>query len=509
MKSLVALMLASLALAGCLSSPDETPAPTPVDRNYDGVVVVAVVDSRTNPYLYDFHGDHMPQHRNADPMDDLPLDEDPSTWVPGFPDPASFASFNRLDLSLADDESTRSNELHDADAAQWDKVKQSSGNENGGIHYNYVPGTKVIGHITFNSGDGYAASSHGVGTSTVAVGNYHGSCPECLLVFVDGTREEANEWVAKQDWIDAQTNSWGLSTGLRDRMYAGSDTELQKEAVSRGQQIFFSAGNGQANTFTAPNPTLFSSQEGPDWIITVGAINPNDGSSYSGHGKPSDIAAVGSGYPSGGYCDGTVNCTGNFGGTSNATPVTAGMYAKALHELRRIMQTTTRVQSEGVIAQGNGNCGEANPTCALADGVLTIDELRTALFQAAGNNAPGWTTGGANYESTDEMTFLAEGHGSFWAKLRPDDYTAEVNRILGYATGTIEHDQSQDELEWFIVDSWCRQILWGSWDGGYFVAGNTTLPAADPEWPARTNTLQECPTTWKAIVDAEKQRDRA
>ena len=258
MRSLVLLSLVTIAFAGCADEADPADAdgdgfsdaeerrqgtdPTDagsfpgavVDANGDGVVVVAVIDGGFNPYHLDMVGSMMPQHLNDDPADDLPLERDPHTWIPGFPEPTSFASYNRIDLDLsyaADpdsiDTTLNSNDLRNADADAWSNVKGGSSADS--AHYNYFPGTKVIGMVNTGGGNAFAASSHGVGTSTVSVGNLHGTCPECLLVFVNnGGGEAANDWVMKQDWIDAQTNSYGYSTVMRDRMYAGSDTEAQR-----------------------------------------------------------------------------------------------------------------------------------------------------------------------------------------------------------------------------------------------------------------------------------------
>src|SRR3712207_7064673 len=48
---------------------------------------------------------------------------------------------------------------------------------------------------------------------------------------------------------------------------AGSDIERQRAASERGQTIVFSAGNGIENAFQVANPTSYSSQKGPDWIV--------------------------------------------------------------------------------------------------------------------------------------------------------------------------------------------------------------------------------------------------
>ncbi len=506
-RALLSTLLSMAFLAGCFGgSTGPQPAEAVPGAGVDDVVVIAVVDTGFNPYHWDFQSAYMPQHANGDPADDLPLGQDPSTWVPGYPAASEFASLDRLDLtSTVGTPDADTSDLHAKDAKQWEKVQQSTLGE---VHMSWVPGTKVIGAVTFGSGtDGFSSGSHGVGTSSVSTGNFHGSCPHCLLVFVDGLGEEANRWVEQQDWIDLQTNSWGISSGMvtRDRVYAGSDTESQKAAVDRGQSIFFSAGNGVDGAFVATNPTLFSSQEGPDWITTVGAINP-DGSS-PGSGKPADVASVGSDYPS---AYGSTNATNGvgFGGTSNATPVTAGLYGEALWQLRQRMAGASRLQKDGAISVGQLPCGEARADCATADGELTVHELREALFRSAATTELGWDVGGLTgpipATNGPETTYLAEGHGSFWGKYHSEDeYLAQVERIVGYAAGDWFEEQPEEQRAWFVADSLCRQGGWGAWEHGYAPAG-TAAPDADNDWPVRTWMAEVCPTFLGAAVMAER-----
>jgi hypothetical protein len=49
------------------------------------------------------------------------------------------------------------------------------------------------------------------------------------------------------------------------------------------------------------------------------------------------------------------------------------------------------------------------------------------------------------------------------------------------------------EQQWMIVDSFCRQHLWGSWNGGYYLDGKTKLPGQDMDWPLRSAIEQTCP----------------
>ncbi len=508
---LVLTVLAFATLGGCLDdaeSGDQTKLDSGIHNSAVGdAVVVAVIDSGFNPYHYDFLASQMPQHLNADPADDLPLDQDPALWLPGHPGREAFASYTQMNLSLPERPTDAANQLYEKDHATWSNVSATQGASNAETHLSWIPNTKVIGYVNLDGGtDGYSASSHGVGTSSVSVGNLYGTCPHCLFVFVNGLREEANEWVAKQDWIDVQTNSFGFSTATRDRVYAGSDTELQLEAVNRGQSIFFSAGNGIDGNFIVPNPTLFSSQEGPDWIITVGAVAPSDGSSYGGHGKPSDISSIGSGYPSAYDGDGTVTAQGFFGGTSNATPVTAGLYAEALYQLRKNMAGASRTQENGTISVGDLPCGAENPECATADGRITVHELRDALFRSANTTLAGWNAAGIYTLPAEmaEMRFMAEGHGTYWGRLNGDDqYLAEVNHITGFATGAWFQTMDPDMEAWFVADSHCRQSGWGSWDHGYD-NGQRQVPSTSHNWPVRSWLVDVCPEILPTAVMVER-----
>ena len=488
----------------------------------DDVVVIAVIDSSINPYHHDYLAALMPQHLDGDAANDLPLDKDPAEWLPGHPGASAFASYQAMNLTLTTDPNASSSVLHAQDQAEWGKVRYSEGTSNDQVHMVWMPGTKIIGHVAFAPGligdpatslvlgepsgpvDTWEFESHGIGTSSVSTGNLHGSCPNCLLVYVHGTSEEANEWVAQQDWIDAQTNSWGASLIFRERAYAGSDVELQRSAIDRGQQIFFSAGNGQANAFVVPNTTLLSSQEGPDWIVTVGAIDPFDGSSFSGHGKPADIASIGTGYPSATNGGDGVTATGNFGGTSNATPVIAGIYGQALYQLRQELAGPSRTQSEGVIAVGPAGCGPANAHCALADGEVTVHELREALFRAARYTSEVWNVGGvatlpAGSPLDAELEFLAEGHGSYWGRLNGDaELYEDVQRIVDFITGDWFGAADPDQVDWFVADSYCRQSIWGEWDHGY--AQQHPLPDIDPTWPVREALISVCPEALPPLV---------
>jgi hypothetical protein len=510
--SLALLTVAALAVpAAAVAAPGPSNA-KPAKSPADDAVVIAVIDSGFSPYSQDFLADRMPADAAG-----MPLSSPPDTWLPGFPSPDAFASYDSLDLTLDGTPGTVMDDLKAKDQAEWDTVQESG---DAGIHYSWIPGTKVVGALTFGPQDddrasdqlvfarkgtiyGRGGGEHGMGSASVSTGNTYGTCPQCLLVFIQYTTQDSAEraltWVHEQPWIDAVTNSYGFSAGIavRDRIYNGSDVETGKLASERGQTTFFSAGNGLENAFTVPNSTLLSSQEGPDWTVTVGAVDPNN-KDYTGTGKPADVAGLGRGYPS--SRGPNVDSTSNFSGTSNATPQVAGTYGRTLWEARTALKGASRTQGGDVVATGKPvRCGATRPGCELGDGVLTASELRTRLFEGAKPSAGGYTGGLTNRVSTPaiaDQRFAAEGYGVYRGHI-DGAYDAELTtRLLDPLFGRAPApERPEGEVDWFRVDSECRQHIWGDWSGGAFTSEEETpLPSPDPvAWPTRTAIQSACP----------------
>jgi hypothetical protein len=545
---LVATMMVAITLSGCLNNQgnDVDGAPdtlqlSALDANQDDVVVIAVIDSGFNPYHHDFLADFMPQQMDEDLSNDLPLDAAPHTWIPGFPNPGdAFASYSSINLTLTPDNPDaqmmctptegesptigapsgsgdavecdyEEGGLYQHDADAWANVSRSTVDD---VNFHYVPGTKVVGYVNFNTGSGFQSGSHGVGTTSVSVGNLHGSCPQCVLVFINGQSESADssdagqpaiDWVNRQPWIDLVTNSYGHSSFYRENVWDHCNLDLERVAVERGQQIFWSAGNGQANAFVAPVYTLNSCQKGPDWIVTVGAIDPDTNASFTGHGKPVNIANIGTDYPSA-YGSTNVTNGGNFGGTSNAAPLTAGTYGAALSQLRAMFPGASKMQKDGVIATGPAGCGIANSECAMVDGELTVHELRQAMYLAATPTEEYFTDGqvgflyGDDYPvGTPETELMTEGFGSLHGKLV--DLDAEVQLIIDLVLGDAVEEIDQETMAFMIAYSYCSQQVWGEWDYGYWNA-ETALPEASSDWPFRTFLSTQCPVITRTAVDA-------
>jgi hypothetical protein len=489
------------------------------------VTVIAVIDSGFSPYHWDFSAAKMPQALNPDRSDDLPLSESPETWIKGFPSRTTFSHFAPLKLSLSSrDPDAQQAALHTRDNPVWDSVMPSGPTA---LNYYWMPGTKVVGAISFGPestaaqlghtvsnpyyGDyvplyGAAGpSEHGMGSASVAVGNTHGTCPECVLVFLqytdDASANRAIDWAMNQPWIDAITNSYACDTApetgvTRDSVCLNANTALQKKATLRGQTIFWAAGNGVENTFVTPQQTLLHAQKGPDWVVTVTGTTLDGKAAYTGAGKPADVAGVAHGYSSA-YQSTLVTGGLPFSGTSNATPEVAGIYGRALYLARRFLAGPSKMQSQGSVATGIGRCALVWRGCELADGRLTATELRFRLLQSAPHRISAGAVGPfATVPQVADDSFAYEGHGTYLgrASLEDSQWLAEFNQLLLPLLGRARPShRPAGEREWMIVDSWCRQHIWGDWSGGYYVAGATALPAADASGaPLRTAYQQTC-----------------
>lgn len=437
------------------------------------LTIVGVIDGGFSPYHYDFLGHRHPFNLDADSSNNIDFSSDPATYIEGYPTTTPLA------ITIPTSPTQNVSGLRTADNSEWAKLQLSTASN---VKIYRFPGTKIIGAVNF-SGSFYGSNdSHGTRSAASAAGNVHGTCPECLFVLINGSTTQALAWASQQPWIDVLTNSYGHSIVggfVRDNIYFGAPVAETRTGSEAGQTIVFSAGNGLANAFDVPMFTYWSSEKGPDWMITVGAVDPSGDQQYSGAGKPVDISSYGSSYPSSGGT--TANGTGTHSGTSNAAPTTAGTFARVIQRGREALGDFTEGHSEGVVASGAAvTCGTANPSCPLGDGVLTRAEVQETIFN---NVLPSPVAVSANtvWPST-AYNYYYQGHGVIFGRLREQRWIVEQARFAGALRGTVANlSRPEGETEWFVVDSKCRQKLWGSWIGGYYTGVDPTLdPAGDP-----------------------------
>jgi hypothetical protein len=362
-------------------------------------VVIAVVDTGINPYHVAYRRPEYAVH--------------PSKYIEGFPadTPALGLNFGAGDYVAA-----RGGD----DGPVWSQVNERK--------LYWVPGTNIVGaysqsdyfddtpviaggppgglpHRPIIDDDG-----HGTGTTSVAAGAGlsavtgapFGSNPEALIVIVEGLGDEAVKWASEQPWIDFISGSYGDPTAapyndnvpIVPEELSGREYRYTAPFVLRdGRTACFSAGNGLTRTgvaydrYSSLRPT-----SGPSWVVTVGAVSPRNGQDYGWHSVPVDISSYGNHWPA---AD-PFSLAGEqvFSGTSNATPVTCGVFSSALLAARRALGDAV----EGIHTTEDGrNVPAEGPRIAgglVADGVLARPELQDAVYKTAFPeefNAVTWT----------------------------------------------------------------------------------------------------------------------
>jgi hypothetical protein len=467
--------------------------------------VVAVIEAGGySPYHYDFLGSQHPWNTNVGSGDDIDFTADPVTYIPAYPGatPINLALPKTPDENVVD--------LAGQDRAKWDAIAPSTSSS---VNLYRLPGTKVVGAVRFGN-TGAAGiydwdegnTGHGTHSAASAAGNIHGTCPECVFVLIKADSitmaVAAEEWVSTQPWIDVVTNSILFSTGgdcpssvacgvwpyppmyngLRLR---GEEVPYLKAATEDGQEAFWAAGNGLDDDFVAPQSTYWSSDAGPDWTVTVGAVGPKNDQAYNGAGKPVDIAAYGDLYPSAGGT--TANGTGGHSGTSNATPVVAGTYARIIQVARDALGDDTPGHHGGIVAEGLPRpCPAKSDSCPLADGKLERSEAEAILFH---NVLPSPVRQPETDLPRSSGTWAAlrtagQGHGIVYGVLDRARFVAEQRKFSDAVLGlTSAAPRPPHEVTWLTTDSKCRQRLWGEWAQGYYHATTWSPPnpSTDPD----------------------------
>jgi hypothetical protein len=405
------------------------------------ITVIGVADSGINPYHMEFGATAYP-----DP-DVLALTDGftrhPSEYISGYP-----AESTALRLTIGQ------GYFPPADRAVFDSVEQ------GRLYW--IPGTKVIGAIDANDSSASNAAAdatpildddgHGTGSSSVSAGNRYGYCPTCLLFFVEGLDESI---ATSYPFVDITSHSFGYVGGAPIGPVLGPN-EATKAAAERGQITLFAAGNGVGNAFDVPIATYGSDQTGASWNITVGAIRRDNQRAIVGDGIPVDISAWGDGNLPSACRTGTVGqCA--FGGTSAATPYTAGVFGTVLTDVRRAIGDPFVGQRAGqVVAEGQAVGG----SIYLDDGKLTRTEFREAVLKTAfplnQDNEVSTFPFPLTAPYAGEANVLFEGYGA----ATPESARRAVDVILGRS---LLPDRSFED-DFFVLDQAVKDTLYGGYD---------------------------------------------
>jgi hypothetical protein len=219
-----------------------------------------------------------------------------------------------------------------------------------------------------------------------------GSNPNALIVVVEGLGDEAVKWASEQPWIDFISGSYGDPTAVPyndlfpvvPEELSGREYRYTAPFVLRdGRTACFSAGNGLTRTGVATDRySSLRPTSGPSWVVTVGAVSPRNGQDYGWHSVPVDVSSYGNHWPAADPFSFTGEMV--FSGTSNATPVTCGVFSAALLAARQRLGDAV----EGIHTTEDGkNVPAEGPRIRrsplLADGVLARTELQDAVYKTA------------------------------------------------------------------------------------------------------------------------------
>lgn len=416
-------------------------------------VVIAVVDTGINPYHVAYRRPEYAVH--------------PSTYIEGFP-----ADAPALGLSLGEPDYVTARGADDGPV--WSQVQEKK--------LYWIPGTNIVGAYSVADYEGAPPGGlpsrpvidddgHGTGTTSVAggggassLGAPFGSNPEALIVILEGLGDEGVKWASEQPWIDFISGSYGdpLSIPCNDEVddmgvWCGREYRYTAPFVLRDSRTAcFSAGNGLTRTgVLADRYSSLRPTSGPSWVITVGAVSPRNEQDYGWHSVPVDISSYGLHWPA---AD-PFSTAGeqSFGGTSNATPVTCGVFSKALLEARKRLGDAaegihTTPDGETVAAVGPPNRAGG----LLGDGVLTRTELERAVFTTAepGEFDPnGWTYDPIVVPTTP-VYYTQQGYGTA--------NVASAFRAIDVITGAAPMPDRSDVDAWIALVDSVRETVYPS-----------------------------------------------
>lgn len=439
------------------------------DKNGDGFVVIAVIDTGINPYNPDF---------NATKAQPAGGTVNPSTYLPGYP-----TGVPALPLTCTATTSISTACISDFSGVPW----AGFGGATPASALRWIPGTKIIGAISFDNTEGpildtnAATGGHGTLSASVAVGNIDGTCPECLLVVVQGLGGGALDWASAQPWIDITSNSYGMdfrclvpSVPPDPLAIAGCPPQVAgtiacyaacaaatgpRPFVEKGGTAVFAAGNGNLNMFDSPQETHLSPLAGPDWIFVAGAIERGPENSILGSGKPVTASSYAAGIiPAACFDNNTQYC--NHGGTSAATPQIAGVAGKVLLTARNLLHDW-RTGPRGTMGGTEGIAAHGAPVYAnqyLKDGNLTRHEL-WALVTTTALPLGGSLSIGTNGPASP-VDYAYAGYGIVNATSRDRAIT-----LLGCG---VDLPDRSDVDSFMDMDSVVRQFRWDSWNESKF-----------------------------------------
>jgi hypothetical protein len=370
-------------------------------------VIVAVLDTGINPYHHIFREERINSH--------------PNEYLEGYPLNSTALNFTMSDRFAFSD-----------DASVWNSLEREK--------LYYIPGTKIIGAISFGE---YNDATNGnvqgtvpildeIGHGTATAGTVCLNCPEAYIVTVEvgtgGNMSAALKWAANQSWIDIITISIGQVANIPSDIYLKAINDISgtsypmwcegdELAWQNGKIVIVAAGN-------EPTPSI-TDNSGPPWAISVGGWFRNAKCESLVASKTvdfvSDFVVVVPTRDS--YNEYTENS-----GTSFSAPTAAGTISKIIYELRCALNYSNGIRDCILINSSEKKIGNRDIRAALNKTAIyygtedfnpfnvTTDELTYGLGFIPVNPVAPWLQMGWGYvgpEIVDDAVALLLGQKQY------------------------------------------------------------------------------------------------
>jgi hypothetical protein len=415
-RALGALVAATLALPLVSATAQARP---PAPRKAAPRVVVAVIDTGFNAYHEYFHrggplyGNKAPSSVTPAVLKEFGIDKDHIIRV------------KRTGNFGADYEKAR---------AQFEAIAR-------GEAY-WFAGTNVIGISFLEQGprlrpDG-GESTHGIGTA----GSVLTANPEAIVVAVEEMGADSEEWAFTHPAVDIVSTSYGPVTSVPTLNHLSSS---YTGVVENGKVHFGAAAN---------DPTYAGLDEtgGPWWSIGIAGFEEgaSEGRQVASGGVPDFVGDFTQELP---YCRNCEEGLQSVGGTSFATPRSAGTFSKVLLEARRAAGHTG-----GIVGAGT-----KNPLLVAGKMKLSNWDMRRALEEAAYYLGTGdyGTEGGADPTAVpvnDAAPWVQTG----WGLISPARNYGVVKEMLARLGlgGKPERTKPQEACDFMTANMEARHAYW-------------------------------------------------
>ena len=412
MRRYVLILVTAFVIAALVPAP----AATARNKGEKARVVVAVVDTGFNAYHEYFHAggtlykDSAPSSVTPQVLKEFGIDKDHIITV-----------------------KRTGNFPKDFDKEQFENIER-------GEPY-WFKGTNVIG-ISFSDGghlrpDG-TASSHGIGTAAAVLT----ANPEAIVVAVEDINQDSEKWAFTHPAVDIITTSYGPATSYPTLTNLSSS---YTGVVKNGKVHFGAAAND-------PTWSSLDQTSGPWWTIGIAGFEEgsSNGRQVSSGNVPDFVGDFTQELP---YCRSCEEGLREVGGTSFATPRSAGTFSRILLEARRA-------------AGHSGGIVKGTKTPLLVDGKFSFDvwEMRRALEEAAIYPKTSDYGGQSGVDPTSvPVVDVAPWVQTGWGLISPDprfDVVDETLAGLGVTKAKAKRSKPPEACDFMTANMEARHSYW-------------------------------------------------